>query len=88
MSKEHEPSLDPPGDELSEAEWLAVWGPEIERRIREIDEGRAEMLDADSVFEEMEALVSDTEETSEDVPEPASTPHSAETRAPICKLRQ
>lgn len=63
---EEQDLMEEPGEALSEAEWLAAWGPELERRIREIDEGRAEMLDADSVFEEMEALVSDSPVTSAD----------------------
>lgn len=32
-------SLDPPGEELSEEEWVKAWGPELERRMAEADRG-------------------------------------------------
>ncbi len=35
-------SLEPEdGEQLTEAEWEAAWTPEIERRLRDLDEGRA-----------------------------------------------
>lgn len=29
------------GEKLTEAEWEAAWTPEIDRRLRDLDEGRA-----------------------------------------------
>ncbi len=44
----------------SDEEWQAAWKETIERRIRSIDDGTAEMIDAEDFFAEMDALVPDT----------------------------
>jgi hypothetical protein len=40
---------------LSPQEWEAAWGPELERRVREIDEGKVELIDGDRVMAELRA---------------------------------
>jgi hypothetical protein len=39
-------------DELGKDEWEAAWSVEIDRRVREIDDGSAELLDGDEVLAE------------------------------------
>ena len=36
--------------ELSADEWAAAWGPELERRVRAIEEGTATLHESDEVF--------------------------------------
>ena len=40
-----------------QAEIDAAWAKEIERRVREIDEGRAKLIPADDVFAEVAGVV-------------------------------
>lgn len=44
-------SLDPPNQKQIDA----AWGEEIERRIREIDEGKVETIDGELVMERLRA---------------------------------
>ena len=49
-------SLEPDdGEVLTEAEWEAAWAAEIERRMKEVDEGRARLIPAEEVFAELQA---------------------------------
>jgi hypothetical protein len=40
---------------LVEHEWEAAWSAEIDRRVREVDDGSAELLDGDEVLAEARA---------------------------------
>lgn len=42
-------------DEVTGVEWEAAWSVEIERRVREVDDGSAELLDGDEVLAEARA---------------------------------
>jgi hypothetical protein len=42
-------------DEMSKDEWEAAWSAEIDRRVREVDDGSAELLDGDEVLAESRA---------------------------------
>jgi hypothetical protein len=42
-------------DEVSKEEWEAAWSAEIDRRVREVDDGNAELLDGDEVLAEAQA---------------------------------
>lgn len=43
-------SLEPDNEgELTTDEWEAAWSAEIDRRVREVDDGRVELLDGDEV---------------------------------------
>jgi hypothetical protein len=44
---------DPPGEDLSPAEWNAAWAEEIARRIGEVERGEVELLDGDEVMAEI-----------------------------------
>lgn len=46
---------DDDGEELSEEEWNVAWAAELDRRMKEVDEGRAEMIPAEQVFAELRA---------------------------------
>jgi hypothetical protein len=49
-------TLDPDDeDELTRGEWEAAWSAEIDRRVREVDDGTAELLDGDEVLAEARA---------------------------------
>lgn len=51
-------SLEPDdGDELTGKEWEAVWAGEIERRMREVAEGKVELVDGDQVDAEIRAML-------------------------------
>ena len=42
-------------DEVSKEEWEAAWSAELDRRVREVDDGSAELLDGDEVLAEARA---------------------------------
>jgi hypothetical protein len=42
-------------DEVSKEDWEAAWSAEIDRRVREVDDGSAELLDGDEVLAEARA---------------------------------
>jgi hypothetical protein len=42
-------------DGVSKEEWEAAWSAEIDRRVREVDDGSAELLDGDEVLAEARA---------------------------------
>ncbi|HSR98974.1 MAG TPA: addiction module protein [Kofleriaceae bacterium] len=46
-------SLEPEGDELSPDEWDRVWSAELEKRLREVREGTAKLVDGDEVLAEL-----------------------------------
>ena len=49
-------TLDPEDeDEVSKDEWEAAWSAEIDRRVREVDDGGAELLDGDEVLADARA---------------------------------
>lgn len=49
-------TLDPEDeDEVSKDEWEAAWSAEIDRRVREVDDGSAELLDGDEVLADARA---------------------------------
>jgi putative addiction module component (TIGR02574 family) len=51
-------SLEPDdGDELTGKEWEAVWAAEIDRRMREVAEGKVELVDGDQVDAEIRAML-------------------------------
>jgi hypothetical protein len=51
-------SLEPDdGDELTGKEWEAVWAAEIDRRLREVTEGKVELIDGDQVDAEIRAML-------------------------------
>jgi len=51
-------SLEPDdGDELTGKEWEAVWAEEIDRRMREVTEGKVELVDGDQVDAEIRAML-------------------------------
>lgn len=41
--------------EVSKEEWEAAWSAELDRRVREVDDGSAELLDGDEVLAEARA---------------------------------
>lgn len=45
------------GDECTGSEWEATWAAEIERRLREVREGRVELIDGDQVAAEVRAML-------------------------------
>jgi Putative addiction module component len=51
-------SLEPDdGKEVTGKEWEATWGAVIERRMREVAEGKVELVDGDQVDTEIQALI-------------------------------
>lgn len=51
-------SLEPDdGDEVTGKEWEALWGAEIERRMREVTDGSVELIDGDQVAAEVRAML-------------------------------
>jgi hypothetical protein len=42
-------------DEVIGDEWEAAWSAEIDRRVKEVDDGSAELLDGDEVLAEARA---------------------------------
>lgn len=51
-------SLEPDdGDELTGKEWETVWGAEIDRRMREVAEGKVELIDGDQVDAQVRAML-------------------------------
>jgi putative addiction module component (TIGR02574 family) len=49
-------SLDPDdGDTLDDAGWRAAWSPEIERRLREVRDGTAQLVDGDAALTRVRA---------------------------------
>lgn len=42
-------------DEVSKDEWEAAWSQEIDRRVREVDDGSVELLDGDEVLADARA---------------------------------
>jgi len=51
-------SLEPSdGDEVTGKEWEAAWAAEIDRRMREVAEGKVELVDGDQVDAEIRAML-------------------------------
>lgn len=51
-------SLEPDdGKEVTGKEWEAVWAAAIERRMREVADGKVELVDGDQVDAEIQALI-------------------------------
>lgn len=51
-------SLEPEdGEELTGEKWEAAWSTEIARRVREIEDGTAELIDGDQVMAEVRAML-------------------------------
>lgn len=51
-------SLEPDdADEVTGKEWEAVWAAEIDRRMREVEEGKVELVDGDQVDAEIRAML-------------------------------
>ena len=51
-------SLEPDdGGELTDAEWEAAWADEINRRVRDVEEGRVELIDGDQVDAQIRAML-------------------------------
>jgi len=51
-------SLEPDdGNEVTGTEWEAIWAAEIERRLREVAEGKVELVDGDQVDAEIRAML-------------------------------
>ena len=49
-------TLDDEGDEgLTQEEWETAWAAEINRRVREIREGKAELIDGDEALRRVRA---------------------------------
>ncbi len=49
-------TLDDEGDEgLTQEEWEKAWAAEIDRRVREIREGKAELIDGDQALRRVRA---------------------------------
>jgi hypothetical protein len=49
-------TLEPEGEgEVSKEEWEAAWSAELDRRVREVGDGSAELLDGDEVLAEARA---------------------------------
>jgi hypothetical protein len=49
-------TLEPDGeDDVTGDEWEAAWSAEIDHRVREVDDGSAELLDGDEVLAEARA---------------------------------
>jgi putative addiction module component (TIGR02574 family) len=49
-------SIEPADAEgLTEGEWEAAWAAELNRRAKEVDEGRAELIPHEEVFAELRA---------------------------------
>jgi hypothetical protein len=46
-------SLDPPGDNLDEKGWAAAWGPELRRRVSELETGAVEPVPVEQALAEM-----------------------------------
>jgi hypothetical protein len=50
-------SLEPDdGDELTASQWEAEWSAELARRIQEIRDGSVELVDGDTVLEELSEI--------------------------------
>jgi hypothetical protein len=45
------------GDELTDAEWAAACAAEIDRRARELEEGRAELINGDQAHAKIQAML-------------------------------
>jgi len=41
------------GDEVTDQEWAAAWSAELDHRIREIRDGRIDLIDGDQVLNEL-----------------------------------
>ena len=52
---------DEEGDALSPDEWQRVWTAEIEKRLRDVREGNADLIDGDEVLRELRAGLSSDE---------------------------
>ncbi len=44
------------GDALPSSEWEAAWATEIDRRVREVREGRVQLVDGDDVMTELREI--------------------------------
>lgn len=50
-------SLEPEdGDEPTTQEWEAAWSAELHRRVREVREGRVQLVDGDEVMAELREI--------------------------------
>lgn len=47
----------PSRTQVTGKEWEAAWGAVIERRMREVTEGKVELVDGDQVDAEIQALI-------------------------------
>lgn len=45
------------GDELAGQEWEAIWGAELDGRLREVMDGSVELIDGDEVAAEVRAML-------------------------------
>lgn len=45
------------GDELTGEEWEAMWGAELDRRLREVMDRSVELIDGDELAAEMRAML-------------------------------
>jgi putative addiction module component (TIGR02574 family) len=50
-------SLEPDGEAVGDAEWEAAWSAEIERRLRDFDEGRTTAISLEEFQGRMRALL-------------------------------
>lgn len=51
-------SLEPDdGDEVTGKAWESVWAAELDRRLREVAEGKVELIDGDQVDAEIRAML-------------------------------
>jgi putative addiction module component (TIGR02574 family) len=45
------------GDEVTDPEWDAAWAAEIDRRMRDVQQGRVELIDGDHVDAEIRIML-------------------------------
>jgi putative addiction module component (TIGR02574 family) len=50
-------SVESEGIELSEAEWEVAWADEVERRHREVEEGKVKMIPGEEVMARVRAIL-------------------------------
>ncbi|MBI2894036.1 MAG: addiction module protein [Deltaproteobacteria bacterium] len=46
---------DDEGEALAPEEWQRLWTAEVERRLRDVREGKVELIEGDAVFRELRA---------------------------------
>jgi putative addiction module component (TIGR02574 family) len=42
-----------PGEPVDEAEWIASWAPELERRLKQVEDGTAVLIPAEEVLADL-----------------------------------